>query len=54
MKASGGVGSAADAQKMVQAGATRIGASVGVKILQEAKGQTSGAGSGSKASGSGY
>jgi deoxyribose-phosphate aldolase len=38
VKASGGVGSAADAQKMVQAGATRIGASVGVKILQEAKG----------------
>ncbi len=40
VKASGGVGSAADAQKMVQAGATRIGASVGVKIVQEAKGQT--------------
>jgi deoxyribose-phosphate aldolase len=39
VKASGGVGSAADAQKMVQAGATRIGASVGVKIVQEAKGQ---------------
>ena len=39
VKASGGVGSMADAQKMVQAGATRIGASVGVKILQEAKGQ---------------
>ena len=29
----------ADAQKMIQAGATRIGASVGVKIVQEAKGQ---------------
>jgi deoxyribose-phosphate aldolase len=40
VKASGGVGSAADAQKMVQAGATRIGASVGVKIVQEAKGQS--------------
>jgi len=39
VKASGGVGSAADLQKMVQAGATRIGASVGVKIVQEAKGQ---------------
>ncbi len=39
VKASGGVGSMADAQKMVQAGATRIGASVGVKIVQEAKGQ---------------
>jgi deoxyribose-phosphate aldolase len=39
VKASGGVGSAADAQKMIQAGATRIGASVGVKIVQETKGQ---------------
>jgi deoxyribose-phosphate aldolase len=39
VKASGGVGSMADAQKMVQAGATRIGASVGVKIVQEATGQ---------------
>jgi deoxyribose-phosphate aldolase len=50
VKASGGVGSAADAQKMVQAGATRIGASVGVKIVQEATGQTSASPS-SKASG---
>lgn len=41
VKASGGVGSMADAQKMIQAGATRIGASVGVKIVQEAKGQAS-------------
>jgi deoxyribose-phosphate aldolase len=49
VKASGGVGSAADAQKMIQAGATRIGASVGVKIVQEAQGQTSGT-SASKAS----
>lgn len=40
VKASGGVGSAADARKMIEAGATRIGASVGVKIVQEAKGQT--------------
>jgi deoxyribose-phosphate aldolase len=40
VKASGGVGSAADVQKMVQAGATRIGASVGVKIVQEARGQS--------------
>jgi deoxyribose-phosphate aldolase len=37
VKASGGVGSAADAQKMIEAGATRIGASVGVKIVQEAR-----------------
>jgi deoxyribose-phosphate aldolase len=40
VKASGGVGSAADARKMIEAGATRIGASVGVKIVQEAKGQS--------------
>ncbi|APR78970.1 Deoxyribose-phosphate aldolase [Minicystis rosea] len=39
VKASGGVGSAADARKMIEAGATRIGASVGVKIVQESKGQ---------------
>ncbi len=39
VKASGGVSSAADAQKMILAGATRIGASVGVKIVQESKGQ---------------
>ena len=38
VKASGGVRSIEDAQKMVAAGATRIGASVGVKIVQEAKG----------------
>jgi deoxyribose-phosphate aldolase len=39
VKASGGVASAADARKMIAAGATRIGASVGVKIAQEARGQ---------------
>jgi deoxyribose-phosphate aldolase len=38
VKASGGVASMADAQKMIEAGATRIGASVGVKIVQEARG----------------
>jgi deoxyribose-phosphate aldolase len=48
VKASGGVGSAADARKMIEAGATRIGASVGVKIVQEARGQVSPS-SGSKA-----
>lgn len=41
VKASGGVGSAEDARKMIQAGATRIGASVGVKIVQESRGQAS-------------
>ena len=39
VKASGGVKSMADARAMVEAGATRIGASVGVKIAQEAAGQ---------------
>jgi deoxyribose-phosphate aldolase len=33
VKASGGVGSYQDAQAMVAAGATRIGASAGVKIV---------------------
>jgi deoxyribose-phosphate aldolase len=41
VKASGGVGTAADAKKMIEAGATRIGASVGVKIVQESRGQAS-------------
>jgi deoxyribose-phosphate aldolase len=36
VKASGGVKGLDDARKMVEAGATRIGASVGVKIAQEA------------------
>ncbi len=36
VKASGGIRSYADARKMIQAGATRIGASAGVKITQEA------------------
>ncbi|MBD0372384.1 MAG: deoxyribose-phosphate aldolase [Pyrinomonadaceae bacterium] len=38
VKASGGVKGLEDARAMVQAGATRIGASVGVKIAQEAAG----------------
>ncbi|HEY0004925.1 MAG TPA: deoxyribose-phosphate aldolase [Pyrinomonadaceae bacterium] len=38
VKASGGVKGLDDARQMVQAGATRIGASVGVKIAQEASG----------------
>jgi len=36
VKAAGGIRSYADAQKMIQAGATRIGASAGVKIVGEA------------------
>ena len=38
VKASGGVKDLKQAQEMIQAGATRIGASVGVKIVQEAAG----------------
>jgi len=37
VKAAGGIRSYEDAQKMIEAGATRIGASAGIKILQEAK-----------------
>ncbi len=37
VKAAGGIRSYADAKGMVEAGATRIGASAGVKIVQEAK-----------------
>jgi len=42
VKASGGVKGLDDARKLVEAGATRIGASVGVKIAQEAAGDRSG------------
>jgi len=42
VKASGGVRNLDDARKMVEAGATRIGASVGVKIAQEAAGNKTG------------
>ena len=38
VKASGGIRLLADFQKMVTAGATRIGTSSGIKILQEAAG----------------
>jgi len=44
VKASGGVKGLEDARAMVEAGATRIGASVGVKIAQEAAGNRSTAG----------
>lgn len=39
VKASGGVRTYADAQVMIAAGATRIGASAGVRIVEEARGQ---------------
>ena len=37
VKASGGIRNLADAQNMIAAGATRLGASAGVKIIQEAQ-----------------
>ena len=40
VKAAGGIRSYEDAQKMIQAGATRLGASAGVKIVQESRGLT--------------
>ena len=40
VKAAGGVRDLESAQAMLQAGADRIGASVGVKIVQESQGQT--------------
>jgi deoxyribose-phosphate aldolase len=48
VKAAGGVRDLEGLQAMVAAGATRVGASAGVKIVQEAKGQkpTAGAPSG--------
>jgi deoxyribose-phosphate aldolase len=41
VKASGGVKDLKQAREMIEAGATRIGASVGVKIFQEAAGESS-------------
>jgi len=40
IKAAGGVRSLSDLQKMVQAGATRVGSSSGVKIVEEFRGAT--------------
>ncbi|MBI3944114.1 MAG: deoxyribose-phosphate aldolase [Chloroflexi bacterium] len=40
VKAAGGIRTLADAQAMIAAGATRIGASAGVKIVQEAQGKS--------------
>ncbi len=39
VKASGGIKTYADAQNMIQAGATRLGASAGIRIIQEALSQ---------------
>jgi deoxyribose-phosphate aldolase len=43
VKASGGVRTFEDAESMIKAGATRIGASAGVKIIQGSSTQASGA-----------
>jgi len=45
VKAAGGVKDLKSAQAMLDAGADRIGASVGVKIVQESRGATVAAGS---------
>ena len=42
IKASGGIRSLEDLQKMVASGATRIGASASVKIIEQARGTTCG------------
>jgi deoxyribose-phosphate aldolase len=48
VKAAGGVKDLASAREMIAAGATRIGASAGVKIAQESQGiKTTGVASGS-------
>jgi deoxyribose-phosphate aldolase len=46
VKAAGGVRDLSGAEEMVRAGATRIGASAGVKIVQESKGAAVSAGAG--------
>lgn len=55
VKASGGVRDKKDAQLMIKAGANRIGASAGVKIMQEIQGLTGGVKAATRApSGGGY
>ena len=49
VKAAGGVRDLVGAQEMVKAGATRIGASAGVRIVQESKGTAQEAGAATKA-----
>jgi deoxyribose-phosphate aldolase len=39
VKASGGIRTAADARKMIEAGATRLGTSSGVAIVRELRGE---------------
>ena len=40
VKAAGGIRGYADAKRMIQAGATRLGTSAGVRIIKESKGLT--------------
>ena len=47
VKAAGGVRDLEGMKAMIAAGATRVGASAGVKIVQESKGQTPAATAGS-------
>ncbi|HRX86536.1 MAG TPA: deoxyribose-phosphate aldolase [Phycisphaerae bacterium] len=48
VKASGGIRNLKDAEQMIRAGATRLGVSAGVKIMQEARGLTVSASGGDK------
>jgi deoxyribose-phosphate aldolase len=54
IKAAGGVRTLEDLEKMVEAGATRIGASAGVKIVEQAREGKSSASSGSPTPGGNY
>lgn len=54
IKAAGGVRTLEDLEKMVEAGATRIGASAGVKIVEQARAGKSSAQSGSAQQGGNY
>ena len=59
VKAAGGIRTFADAQRMIEAGATRLGASASVKILEEARSRAAGVAPGhaeppSPAGGKGY
>jgi deoxyribose-phosphate aldolase len=54
IKAAGGVRTLEDLEKMVEAGATRIGASAGVNIVEQAREGKSSAPSGSPRPGGNY
>ncbi|MBL4848154.1 MAG: deoxyribose-phosphate aldolase [Planctomycetes bacterium] len=54
VKASGGVRNQADAIRMIESGANRIGASAGVKIMHELRGLGGGAAKSTSSSGGGY